>query len=289
MNKRKRQMNLFYLPALVLMLLFVAYPFSEAVRLSFTQWNGYSQNKIYIGLNNYLKLLTDENFHMAFRNTLVYGFGCAFLQNIFGLLFALLLNTRFRGHSVVRTIIYLPVMISGLIMGYIISFFVQYNGGIFNEMLSWFGSAPIDFMASGTRGVVIIMLINSWQYVGISMVIYMAGLQNIPKMYYESSEIDGASPWARFRHITLPLLTPAMSSAVIMNIIGSLKLYDVIVSLSSGGPGFTTHSLSTYISNQYFKAQNAGYSAAVGVFTFAFILVVAGVFSRIFSKKEVDM
>jgi raffinose/stachyose/melibiose transport system permease protein len=101
-------------------------------------------------------------------------------------------------------------MISGLMMGYIISFFVQYNGGIFNEMLSWLGRAPVDFMADGTRGVMIIMLINSWQYVGISMVIYIAGLHNIPKMYDEAAAIDGAGPCNRFRYITVPLLTPAM-------------------------------------------------------------------------------
>ena len=145
-------MNLFYLPALALMLIFVAYPFSEAVRLSFTQWNGYSQNKLFIGLANYLKLFTDSNFHMAFRNTLVYGFGCAFLQNVFGLSFALFLNARFKGHSVVRAFIYLPVMISGLIMGYIISFFVQYNGGVFNEILSCLIAGPLTLWLTG-RGV----------------------------------------------------------------------------------------------------------------------------------------
>jgi raffinose/stachyose/melibiose transport system permease protein len=122
MSKRNRAMNLFYIPALVFMLLFVAYPFSEAVRISFTKWNGYSQNQIFIGLDNYKKLLTDSNFHLALKNTMIYGFGSAFLQNAFGLAFAIFLNSKFKGNSIVRTIIYLPVMISGLIMGYIISF-----------------------------------------------------------------------------------------------------------------------------------------------------------------------
>lgn len=289
MEKQKRMMNLFYIPALVLMALFVAYPFSEAVKLSFMSWNGYSQNKVFVGLQNYAKLFTDENFHMAFKNTLFYGFGSAFLQNVIGLSLAIFLNSKFRGHSVVRTVVYLPVMISGLIMGYIISFFVQYRGGVFNEIAGWFSMAPLDWMADGNRGVWIITLINSWQYAGISMIIYIAGLQNIPKSYYEAAAIDGASSWGLFKNITLPLIIPAMSTAVIQNIIGSLKLYDVIVSLSEGGPGFATHSLSTYISNQYFKAQNAGYSAAVGIFTFVFILVVSVFFTKYFTKKEVEM
>lgn len=289
MKKRNLRINVFYIPALLLILFFVLWPLIEAFRISFTQWNGYSQDYKYIGLKNYLKLFKDSNFLIAFRNTIIYGFGSTLLQNLLGLAYAVFLNSRFKGHSVVRTFIYMPVMISSLIMGYIIYFFVQYNRGIFNEMIGIFGMAPIDWMASGTRGVIIITLMNSWQYVGIAMVIYMAGLQNIPQMYLEAAEIDGASPWQRFRHITFPLLLPSISSAVVLNLIGGLKLYDVIVSLSGGGPGFSTHSLASYVSNQYFKAQNAGYSAAVGIFTFLFIMVVSNIFTNYFSKKEVDM
>lgn len=289
MKKRKRTMNLFYIPALVLILFFVAYPLLEAFRISFTQWNGYSQNYKYIGISNYLKLFKDSNFKTAFFNTIIYGFGSTFLQNVFGLAFAVFLNSRFRGHTVVRTFIYLPAMISSLIMGYIIYFFVRYNHGVFNEIIGWFGAEAIDWMADGTRGVLIITVVNSWQYVGISMIIYMAGLQNVPSVYLEAAMIDGASSWQRFRHVTFPLLLPSISSAVVLNLIGGLKLYDVIVSLSGGGPGYTTHSLASYISNQYFKAQNAGYSAAVGIFTFFFIMVVSNIFTRYFNKKEVAM
>lgn len=282
-------MNFFYIPALLLILFFVLGPLLEAIRISFTQWNGYSQDYKYIGWRNYLKLFQDPNFRTAFRNTIIYGFGSTLLQNLLGLAYAVFLNTRFRGHSIVRTFIYMPVMISSLIMGYIIYFFVQYNGGIFNEIIGLFGKEPIDWMANGNRGVIIITLMNSWQYVGISMVIYMAGLQNIPKMYLEAAEIDGASPWQRFCRITLPLLLPSISSAVVLNLIGGLKLYDIIISLSEGGPGFSTHSLASYVSNQYFNAQNAGYSAAVGIFTFLFIMLVSNLFTTYFNRKEVDM
>jgi len=289
MKKRNRRMNVFYLPALLLILFFVLWPLIEAFRISFTQWNGYSQDYKYIGIKNYLKLFRDSNFLISFRNTIIYGFGSTLLQNLLGLAYAVFLNSRFKGHSIVRTFIYMPVMISSLIMGYIIYFFVQYNGGVFNEIIGLFGKEAVDWMASGNRGVIIITLMNSWQYVGISMVIYMAGLQNIPRMYLEAAEIDGANPWQRFKHITFPLLLPSISSAVVLNLIGGLKLYDVIISLSGGGPGFSTHSLASYVSNQYFKAQNAGYSAAVGIFTFLFIMVVSNLFTNYFNKREVDM
>ena len=140
----------------------------------------------------------------------------------------------------------MPVMISGLIMGYIMYFMVQNHGAI-NEILGWFGIRGIDWMGIGAVGRLFITLINSWQYCGICMVIYMAGLQGISQMYYEAAAIDGASPAQEFRYITLPLLGPAMTSAVVINLIGGLKLYDVVVSLSGGGPGFETSSLSFYI------------------------------------------
>ncbi|MCI1935547.1 MAG: sugar ABC transporter permease [Bifidobacteriaceae bacterium] len=286
--KNGSTINLFYIPALILMLVFVAYPLGQAIYIAFTDWNGYSQHLNFVGFSNFFNMLKDGNLHTALLNTLIYGFGSAFFQNLFGLLLAVFLNSKFRGHSVVRTFVYLPVMIAGLIMGYIIYYFVQYDGGVFNEILGWLGQAPLDFMADRWRAVGIITFINVWQYTGISMVIYMAGLQSISTSYYEAATLDGANHWRCFWNITIPLIVPAMSTAVVMNLIGGLKLFDVIQSLTSGGPGFATHSLSTYISNQYFQAQNAGYSSAIGIITFVLIVVVAGVFNSFFSKHEIE-
>ncbi len=288
MKKRNRILNVFYIPALCLMILFMVLPLINGLRLSFFKWNGYSRNMTFNGLTNYISLLTDKNFRIAFGNTILYGFGSMLLQNILGLAYALFLNMKFKGRSIVRTFVYLPVMISGLVMGYILYFFVQYNHGIFNEILAIFSIAPIDWMANGTRGKIIITLINSWQFVGISMVIYLAGLQGIPAMYYEASALDGASAWKRFRYVTIPLLVPAMSSAVILNLIGGLKLNDVIIAMTNGGPALKTHSLSTYISNMYFSAEKAGYASAVGVFMFLFILVVSSIMNGFFRRKEVE-
>ena len=284
MHKRST-IKLFYLPALILFAVFVAYPFVESIRLSFTNWNGYSQNFKYVGLSNFLRLLKDDRVRTAFGNTMIYGFGSTLLQNVIGLAYAMLLNTKMRGRGFLRTVIYMPVMISPLVMGYIIFFFVQYNGGVFNDILALFHIAPIDYMLNSKTAILIITFVNSWQYVGISMIIYLAGLQNIPAMYYEAAEIDGVGPWSRFTGITLPLLLPSVSSAVVLNLVGGLKLFDVIMALTYGGPGYSTHSLSTLISNQYFKAQNAGYSATIGLFTFLLIMVVSGVFIRFFDRK----
>lgn len=289
MNKLKRRMNLFYIPALLIMLFFVAYPLFQTLQRSFYQWNGYSANMKFIGIENYLEMFSDDKFWGAFRNTIIYGFGSTLLQNVFGLLVALLVNTRFKGNGIVRVIVYLPVMISGLIMGYIMYFFFSFDNGILNDIIGLFGIAPIDWLSNPVIGIISITLINSWQYVGLCMIVYLAGLQSISKSYYEAAAIDGVSPWGRFRYITLPLLMPSITSAVIVNLIGGLKLYDVVASLTNGGPVNTTHSLSTYISYQYFNAERAGYSAAIGIVVFLLILVVSNIGNSFFAKREVEM
>lgn len=288
MRRRKRRMYLFYLPALLLIAVFVIRPFFETLYLSFCQWNGYSSVKKVIGFENYLALWKDERFHTAFLNTLVYGLGSTLLQNVIGLSGALFVNTRFCGNKLVRVVMYLPIMISGLIMGYIMYFFFTYDRGVINEILGWFGAKPVDWLASGARGVGVITLINSWQYAGNCMIIYLAGLQNVPRMYQEAAAIDGATRWQSFRCITLPLLIPAVTTSVTINLIGGLKLFDPIISLTNGGPNYQTHSLMTYLNSQYFLKEKAGYASAVGIVTFLLIMLAAVAANRYFEKKMVD-
>lgn len=291
MKKRRLgqyQMNLFYIPALILFAVFVIYPFIRGIFLSTTNWNGYSQVYKNVGLKNYLKMFTDKNFYTALGNTLIYGFGSTLLQNVLGLALALFLNSKFRGRSFLRAVIYLPVMIAPLIMGYIMYFFFTYNRGALNDILQLFGKAPLDWLADGPRAVALMTVVNALQFVGVSMVIYLAGLQNIPAMYYEAAAIDGVGSFAQFRYITLPLLSPAVQSAVVINLIGGLKLYDIISALTSGGPGYASHSLSTLIHRTYFGSENAGYASAIGLAAFLLILVISTFVTRLLAKKEVE-
>ena len=287
MKKRLKQMNIMYLPALALILTFVLYPLLRSFFLSFHNWNGYSPKKTFVGLDNYINLLSDKVFLRAFLNTLLYGFGSTLFQNILGLAFALFLNTKFKGHKIVRTIVYMPVMISGLIMGYVM-YFVFRSHGALTQILSWFGIAGRDWLGDGNIGRFCILFVNSWQFCGLCMVIYLAGLQGISRQYLEAAAIDGASHFEVFRFITMPLLLPAVSSAVVINLIGGLKLYDVVVSLTDGGPNYATASLSYYINNRYMAAGQAGYASAVGVVMFLFILLVSNTATRYFRKKEIE-
>ncbi|MGL4737947.1 MAG: carbohydrate ABC transporter permease [Cellulosilyticaceae bacterium] len=285
---RKNSINLMYVPALVLFIVFVVYPFIDGIRISFTNWNGYSQSYKYVGLDNYKRLFEADFVRIAFVNTLIYGIGSTVFQNIIGLAYALFLNKPHRGRSIVRTIIYIPVMVAPLIMGYVFYFFFQFDGGALNDVMSLFGKVPVDWLATPSGGVVIITMINVLQYCGIAMILYLAGLQSIPEMYFEAAELDGAGRWAMFKHVTLPLLMPAIKSSVILNIIGGLKLFDIIMSLTSGGPGYATHSLSTLVTNAYFRMQHAGFSATIGIFTFVFIMVVSLICMKFFDKRGVE-
>lgn len=287
-KQRGTMINLFYIPAIILFCGFVVYPFLQGIRLSFMNWNGYSQNMKFVGLKNYIRLFQDANVKTAFVNTLIYGVVSTIIQNILGLAYALFLNMNFKCRTIVRTIIYMPVMIAPLIMGYIMYFFFQYDGGAINDILIWLGKEPIDFLVNSNAAISIIVIVNSLQFVGVAMVIYLAGLQNVPAMYYEAAMLDGATFWDRFRHITLPLLMPAISSSTILNLIGGLKLFDLVMALTSGGPGFSTHSLSTLVTNQYFSVQSAGYASAIGIISFVLIMVISNVVTKYFDKKEID-
>jgi ABC-type sugar transport systems, permease components len=282
------QLAAMYAPAMLLFGAFVFYPLLSGVQISFTDWNGYSQHYSFIGLDHYRKLFRDPNIRTAFVNTLIYGIGSTIVQNVWGLAYAMLFNRKFAGRTVARAAVYLPVMISGLIMGYIWYFMLQYSGGALNDAMAAFGLAPVDWLADQRRAVSLILFITSIQYVGQAMVIYLAGLQTIPRMYYEAAEMDGVRAWSRFRRITLPLLAPAIITNVTLKLIGGLQLFDLIMALTSGGPGFSTHSFSTMINYLYFVSQNAGYSATLGIALFLSIMTITVVVNRYLYRKEVE-
>lgn len=286
-SPKKNLINLMYMPAVVLFVIFVIYPFLDGVRISLTNWNGYSQEYSYIGFSNYKSLFKDENVIIALKNTFLYGVGSTIIQQIIGLSYAVFLNNKFRCRGFARTVIYLPIMVASVIMGYIWYFLLQYNGGAINDILIALGMQPIDFIANGKLMVWIIVLINSLQFCGVSMVIYLAGLQNISEMYYEAARLDGATKLQQFKNITLPLLKPSIVTSVTLNLIGGLKLFDAIKALTNGGPGYTTHSLSTLINYTYFNSQSAGYAAAIGITLFIIILVTTLVLNKVLDRKDV--
>ena len=283
---RRKSLYVMCLPALALIIFFVFLPLASGIRMSLTNWDGFNQNYSYVGLENYKKLFTDKRIITSIKNTFCVGLCDTLLQNVLGLLLALLLNRKFKGSSAIRAAIYMPVMVSSLLMGYIWYFIVQYTMGALNDVLKLFGAAPVDWLAKGNRALAFITVITSLQFVGQAMVIYLAGLQGIPKTMYEAPQIDGANTFQVFFKITLPMLRSSIMTTVVLKLIGGLQMYDLVVALTGGGPGFSTHTISTMINYLYFDAQNAGYSAALGVFLFLVIMSLTLFVNKVLKKED---
>ena len=285
MKVRKNSViNLFYLPAILLFLVFVIYPFIQGIRLSFTNWNGYSQSMKYVGIKNYIRLFQDANVKTALVNTLIYGIMSTVIQNILGLGYAMFLNTKFKGRSLVRTIIYMPVMIAPLIMGYIMYFFFQYDGGAVNDILIALGMQPVDLLVNSNYAIVIIVLVNSLQFVGVAMVIYLANLQSISPDLYEAADIDGAGGIKKFFYVTLPLMCPSVKIIVVTGLIGGMKVFDIIYSMTSGGPGNATETVMTVMMKKGISDGFYSTGSAFGVCFFAIVLVISAVVTKLMGK-----
>lgn len=273
-------------PAFLLFALFFIYPLAQGVGMSLTDWDGLGRAN-FIGLQNFFDFFKDERAVEDIRNTLLFALGSAPLLNIVGLGYALLMNGKFKGKGMARVIIYLPAVISPLIMGYIWYLLLQPGRGFVFHALeligksSWLGNWLGDY----TAAMIVLVLANVWQYAGMTMVIYLAGLQSIPEELYESAKMDGAGYWSSFRYVTLPMLMPSIRINVVTNIIGSLAVFDIVMALTDGGPGYATETLSIYIMRMCYGSKT-GYSTAVALIMFFIILIPVMISMRLTREKE---
>jgi raffinose/stachyose/melibiose transport system permease protein len=289
-RRKKRESSIWwmYLPALAAICFFIFYPFLNGIKISFTNWNGFSQHYDYVGFSQYIRMLKDPDTWLVVKNTLLYGVGSTVFQNIIGLGYALMLNRSIHFKNFTRTVVYLPVIISPLVMGYIFYFFFAFQGGALNDLLVFLGFDKINALADPKINIWLIVFVNTFQFVGIVMIIYLAGLQSISKDYYEAAQMDGASSFQQFKSITLPMLMPSITINIVINIIGGLKLFDVIISLTGGGPGYASQSMSTFMYDLYFNRQDAGYAATQGVFMAIIILILSLTALIYFKRKEIE-
>ena len=195
-----------------------------AFKFSFTNWDGFSQTYKWVGLENYKYLFKDENLPNIIWNTLFYGIGSTIFQQILGIAYALLLNSKFILNRFLWVLVYMPIMVAGVVMGYMWYFVFQYDEGALNDLVMFLGLEPQDWLANANISRIIIVTGNTLQFAGVSMIIYLAGLKSIPNNLYEVATIDGVGKWSQFKNITLPLLKPAIVSSVILNLIGWFKV-----------------------------------------------------------------
>ena len=259
----------FVAPAVGLAALFLLLPLVLAFVYSFAEIAPLSGKITWIGLENYAAMVTDPTFYRSALNTAIFTIATVPGSMAIGLAFAVLMNSVLPGRRVVRTLIYLPLVISGVAVGLIGTFLYNETVGVFDQILQAVGLPGVPWQSNGPAAFLSVVLITLWIRVGFNMIIYLAGLQAVPVELYEASQTEGATGWQRFRHITLPLLGPSSFFLLIMNVIYSFQVFDTIYVLTNGGPGSATEVLGTYAYKTAFGAtRDQGYGAAIGVVIF---------------------
>jgi len=266
----------FLLPNMVLVGLFLLFPLALAFVISFQKLDSLGGSQ-YLGINNYADLLRDSVFWQTLWNTGVFTLFTVPVGMALGLGIAVLLNSVLPGRTLYRSIIFLPLVISGVATGVLGAWmFDQYNG-FFNKLLSAVGISGPQWQSSGHWAMASLILVTLWQRVGFDMLIYLAGLQGVDPQLTEAATVDGATGWQRFRQITFPLLGPSTFFLLIMNVIYSFQVFDTVWAMTRGGPDYSTTTVVTYAYRTAFDEhgpQELGYGAAVGVVIYLITLVI---------------
>lgn len=275
-NYKKAQRNialLFLLPNFLGFLIFIVYPVLKSLYISFFNWDGLG-TKEFIGLGNYARLFRDSTFQVSFWNNIHYTVVTVPLSIIFGILIALLMNTKIKGIKVFRVIYFLPQITSMVAIG-IVWTTVLANYGPINQFLMTLGMEnPPQWLSSTTWALISVEIVSIWRSMGYNAVILLAGLQGVNAELYEAAKIDGAGAFKRFFSITLPMLSPTIFLCLVMQLIGSFKVFDTIMAMTQGGPGRATNVLTYYIYQRAFVDWQFGYASAIAYVLFAIIMVL---------------
>ncbi len=270
-------------PYIIHLLVFVAFPVIFSLVLTFNRWNIISPME-YIGLANYSRILQDRLFWKAVGNTLVFLSIHIPLQIIVALALAEILNQKIKLRPFFRGAFFLPVIVSGVVVSILWQQLLGYEAGIFNRMLTSIGLGRIGWLIDPNWAMPSIAIMATWKNVGLYIVLFLVGLQTVPKAYYEAADLEGATKWQKFWHITLPMINPTIFMVVILSTIGGFSLFIEPYVMTGGGPLNSTLSAVLYIYKQAFFYYHMGYSATLGIFFAAIILFVIVIQKKFIEK-----
>jgi multiple sugar transport system permease protein len=273
---RRQEAVTFYvmiLPWVVGFVVFIAYPMIRSFYLAFTRYNLRSAPQ-WVGFDNFTQMFTnDPLFWQSFKVTVLYVLGSVPAGTLFALLVAMILAQALRGVNFWRTIYFLPTMVSGVAVAVMWTYLLNPQYGLVNQLLEMIGVRGPGWIASTTWALPSLILM-SWWSIGGQMVIYLAGLKGIPQSLYEAAEIDGAGEWAKFRHVTVPMLTPTIFFNLVLGLIGAFQVFEGPLVLTSGGPNNATLTYVLNLYNQAFRFIHFGYASAMAWFLFAVIMAL---------------
>lgn len=277
----------FILPAAAVYIFAVVVPSVRGSLLGFTDWDGVSPNPQWVGLDQFRRILDDPYGMTAVKNTLLLAVAVTIFQNVIGLLIALAVNSRIKTRNILRVIFFAPVVITTIAVGFLWQNLFAPDGAI-NVVLEAVGLGAFqqNWLGDPATAIWTIVVVDCWQFIGYSMVIFLAGLQSIPEEVIEAAALDGAGPIRRFWSITRPLLAPAITVNLMLTLIGTLKLFDQVFVMTQGGPAGATNTISTLIYANAFNLGRFGYGAALAVVLTIFVAAVSSVQYWMLSRQE---
>jgi multiple sugar transport system permease protein len=277
----------FITPTLLLLLAINIFPLLWTIYLSFTNYRANQPGRAleWVGLRNYSRLLTDDDVWGYMQATAHFVCWSLFWQVLLGFGLALLINRQFKGHSFWTTLILLPMMLSPAVVGVFWTYLYQPQSGIFNYIVNFFAGAG-DFSMIGSVPLApwSIVIVDTWMWTPYVMLICLAGLRSIPTHLYEAAEVDRASQWQQFWHITLPMVLPFLLLAVLFRGIENFKMFDMVVELTSGGPGSTTELASINLKREAFEKWRTGYSSAFAIILFVTVFGLANIYVKFLNR-----
>lgn len=277
-----------FIPALVIFTIFYVGSLVGGIVFSFTNWNIYNfENPQFIGLENFKDLFTSISFLPALKNVVIFAIVTTVLKVGIGLIIALLLNNKFRGRNFFRAVSFLPCTIGTLVIGYVFSFILQPDTGVLNGFLNSIGLEYLALNWLGNPDIALysVAAVESWIWIGFNVAILLAGLQSIPEDIYEAARIDGATPWQRFRKITLPFLRPTINTTITLCVIGGFNVFDIIMSMTNGGPNGATQVISK-LSYDAMRSGTMGYASAINVVQLLLIVIVISPLLKLLRRGE---
>jgi len=268
----------FMLPGFLLVIVFVLWPLVRGVQMSMYDWNlMVPEQSIFVGAKNLTRALTDHNFWVATRNTFLYAVVTVPGQMVLGLGAAMMLHSKIHGKVLFRTLYYLPVVTSWLVVSFVFAFLFTDGMGPVNYLLTdvlHVTSEPVPWLHQTWTAQVPIMVLGIWKGVGWNMVIFLAALAAMPAELHDAASVDGAGGWARFRFVTLPLLKPTVLFVTVVLTIGAFNVFLSVYLLTGGGPERSTEVMLTYMYNQAFQFLDFGYGVTVGLLLGAAVIVL---------------
>ena len=278
---------IFITPTVLLLLAINIYPLFYAISMSFTNFyaNKIGREIQHIGLTNYIKILGKEAVWERMQTTANFMFWTLLLQALIGLGLAILLNKKFKGNELLTTLIVLPMMLSPAVVGLFWTYLYHPQVGLINYIVNFFYDfGSFDMIGSSTLAPWSIVIVDTWMWTPFTMLICLAGLRSIPNYLYEAAEVDRASYWQQFIHITLPSVLPFLLLALLFRGIENFKMFDMVVELTSGGPGSVTELASIQLKREAFEKWKTGYSSAYAVILFVTIFGFGNVYVKVMNK-----